>query len=35
MFLADIEATDKVGQDRRTFECIDCAFAETEIAQFR
>lgn len=35
MLLASIEPTDQAGHDARTFECADCAFAETEIVQWR
>jgi hypothetical protein len=35
MFLARIDPTDKVGEDERTFECNECAYAETVIVQFR
>jgi hypothetical protein len=35
MFIASVEATDQPGHDARTFECIDCAFAETDIVQWR
>lgn len=34
MFLARIEPTDQAGRDQRTYECVECAFAETETVQF-
>ena len=34
MFLASIEPTDQAHLDQRTYECMDCAFAETETVQF-
>jgi hypothetical protein len=35
MLLATIEPTDQIGRDARTFECAECAYAETVIVQFR
>ena len=35
MFLSQIEPADTVGQDRRTFECTTCAYAEIVTVQFR
>jgi len=34
MFLASIEPSDQTGRDQRTYECVECAFAETETVQF-
>ena len=34
MFLASIEPSTQAGHDQRTYECMECAFAETEIVQF-
>jgi hypothetical protein len=34
MFLSRIEPTDQDGYDERTFECSQCAYAETVIVQF-
>ena len=35
MFLSQIEPADQDGYDERTFECSQCAYAETVIVQFR
>jgi hypothetical protein len=35
MFLSQIEPTEQDGYDERTFECTECAYAETVIVQFR
>jgi len=35
MFMARIEPTEKDGQDKRTFECVTCDYAETKIVKFR
>jgi hypothetical protein len=35
MLLAYIQPADKDGYDERTFECTKCAYAETEVVQFR
>ena len=35
MFLAEIEATEKVQEDLRTFECQQCFYAETETVQLQ
>lgn len=35
MFLAYIEPADQAGCDQWTFECTECAFAETEVVIFR
>jgi ribosomal protein S27AE len=32
MFLSQIEPTETL-QDQRTFECVRCAYAETEVVQ--
>ena len=29
IFLSEIEPSDQVGYDQRTFECLTCAYAET------
>jgi len=34
MLLAFIDLTDKPDEDARTFECGECAYAETEIVLF-
>jgi hypothetical protein len=33
MFLSQIEATKTPHEDQRTFECVQCAYAETEVVQ--
>jgi len=35
MLLAYIQPADKDGYDERIFECTKCAYAETEVVQFR
>jgi hypothetical protein len=35
MFLSQIEPTEQEGYDERTFECTECAYAETVTVQFR
>jgi hypothetical protein len=35
ILLSKIEPTDQDGYDERTFECTQCAYAETAIVQFR
>src|SRR5262249_28275301 len=35
MFLSQVEPTGQDGYDERTFECSQCAYAETVIVQFR
>jgi hypothetical protein len=35
MLLAFVEPTDQLGHDARTFECTECAYAETAIVQYR
>lgn len=34
MFLATIEPADLADYDERTYECMECAFAETETVRF-
>jgi len=34
MLLGCIEPTDRAGEDVRTFECSECAYAETVIVEF-
>jgi hypothetical protein len=34
MLLASIEPSDQGGRDERTFECPECAFAETVNVQY-
>ena len=34
MFMARIDPTDEEGEDRRTFECVGCIYAETTIVKF-
>jgi ssDNA-binding Zn-finger/Zn-ribbon topoisomerase 1 len=35
MFMARIEPTDKDGEDRHTFECVSCDYAENTLVKFR
>jgi hypothetical protein len=35
MLLSQIEPTDQAGYDERTFECSECAYAETFTVKFR
>ena len=35
MFLSEIEATERVHEDSRTFECRECAYAETVAVQLQ
>jgi hypothetical protein len=35
MLLSQIEPTDQEGYDERTFECSECAYAETFTVKFR
>jgi len=35
MLFAFVEPTDQLGHDARTFECTECAYAETVIVQYR
>ena len=35
MFMARIEPTVNDGEDKRTFECVACDYAETTLVQFR
>jgi hypothetical protein len=35
MLISQIDPSDQDGYDERTFECSECAYAETLIVQFR
>jgi hypothetical protein len=35
MLLSQIDPTDQEGYDERTFECSECAYAETVTIKFR
>jgi len=34
MFLSQIEPTETLHEDQRTFECVQCPYAETIVVQF-
>ena len=34
MFVSQIESTGGTHEDQRTFECVQCAYAETTVVQF-
>jgi hypothetical protein len=34
MFLSQIESIESMHEDQRTFECVQCAYAETVVVQF-
>jgi hypothetical protein len=34
MVLSQIESGERTLEDQRTFECVQCAYAETVVAQF-